>query len=445
MTLHIVEKYRAPVPRYTSYPTAPHFSPRIGELQYVSWLAGLASGARLSLYLHIPFCHSLCWHCGCNTKATQRYEPVSQYLRHLNSEITNVSALIPDGHVVTHMHWGGGSPNILSAHDLTALAHAIRSSFNIRDNAEFAVEIDPRHLDAAQADSLLGAGVNRVSIGVQDFEPTVQAAIGRQQSFKITKTAVDCFRARGIGSINIDLIYGLPHQTRKSIDRTIEQVLELEPDRIATFGYAHLPERLKHQRLIPQEALPSSIERYAQSSRIARRLRARGYVRIGLDHFAKPSDALAREPLSRNFQGYTTDQADALIGLGASAISRLPEGYAQNAAALGDYMRRMTHCGLATVRGVGLTQEDRVRACVIERLMCDLAFSGTELRRRFGGAAEPIISEARALLEADEDGLLRETADGFSVTEHGRTFVRSICACFDSYLDTDGARYSVGV
>jgi oxygen-independent coproporphyrinogen-3 oxidase len=273
----------------------------------------------------------------------------------------------------------------------------------------------------------------------------VQAAIGRRQSFKITKTAVDCFRERGIGSINIDLIYGLPHQTRKSIDRTVEQVLELEPDRIATFGYAHLPDRLKHQRLIPEEALPGAIERYAQSNRIARRLRARGYARIGLDHFAKPSDALAREPLSRNFQGYTTDQADALIGLGASAISRLPEGYAQNAVTLGDYMRRISNCGLATTRGIELTEEDRVRAYVIERLMCDLSFSDAELRRRFGCAAEAIIGEARALLEADEDGLLQETGDGFAVTERGRSFVRSICACFDSYLDTGGAHYSMGV
>jgi oxygen-independent coproporphyrinogen-3 oxidase len=285
MTPSLAEKYGGPVPRYTSYPTAPHFSPRVSELHAVSWLAALEGGTRLSLYVHIPFCHSLCWYCGCNTKATRRYPPVAHYLHFLLTEIANVAALIPE-HEVVHIHWGGGSPNILSPADIGVLARELGTRFKISEAADFAVEIDPRHIDDAQVDAFMEAGVRRVSIGVQDFDTAVQAAIGREQSFEVTRWAVDAFRGRGVGSINIDLMYGLPHQTQESVDRTLEQVLELEPDRIATFGYAHLPDRMTHQRLVPGEALPTAVERHAQANRIARHLTAMGYVRVGLDHFA---------------------------------------------------------------------------------------------------------------------------------------------------------------
>ena len=241
MNPETLRKYCAPVPRYTSYPTAPHFSSRISELQYVSWLSDLASEVTLSLYVHIPFCHSLCWYCGCNTKATRQHAPIASYLNVLSSEIRNVAALVPPGHTVTHMHWGGGSPNILLPCDILALADLIRSKFNLSEAAEFAVEIDPRHIDREQVSAFGEAGVTRVSIGVQDFEASVQAAIGREQSFETTKHAIDAFRRQSITSINIDLMYGLPHQTRASVERTIEQVFDLEPDRIAVFGYAHLP------------------------------------------------------------------------------------------------------------------------------------------------------------------------------------------------------------
>jgi oxygen-independent coproporphyrinogen-3 oxidase len=444
-TPDIVRRHAAPVPRYTSYPTAPHFSPRIGEVHYVSWLAELAAGSRISLYVHIPFCHTLCWYCGCNTRATQRYAPVAGYLPSLLTEIANVAALVPTEHAVTHIHWGGGSPNILSPADIRLLADEVRARFNVAQEAEFAVEIDPRRLAAAQVEAFAQAGMTRVSIGVQDFDRSVQAAIGRLQSPADTRAAIAAFRGRGIRSVNIDLVYGLAHQTLESLDRTLGRVLELEPDRVAAFGYAHIPERLKHQRLIDEDALPNDVERYAQSRRISERLQEQGYVRIGLDHFAKPGDALAQGPVHRNFQGYTTDDADALIGLGASAISRLPEGYAQNAAAVPDYLRRIRAFGLATAKGFVLGPEDRVRAHVIERLMCDLAFSAADLRRRFGGSAEPAIAEARALLGADEHGLVQATPDGFSVTERGRPFVRSLCARFDAYLGTGRARHSRGV
>lgn len=441
----LVRKYAGPVPRYTSYPTAPHFSPNVGDVQYVSWLAALPAGARLSLYVHIPFCHRLCWYCGCNTKASHRYAPVAGYLQSLQSEIANVAALVPSRHAVHHIHWGGGSPNILAAPHIVELAEALRAHFNVDNTAELAVEIDPREMDAERFDAFARAGVTRVSLGVQDFDVSVQAAIGREQSFETTMSAVAAFRERGIASINIDLMYGLPHQTRRSVERTIAQVLELEPDRIAVFGYAHLPDRMKHQRLIPADMLPGALERFAQSSRLARRLAEHGYVRIGLDHFAKPGDALASEAIGRNFQGYTTDQADALLGVGASAIGRLPEGYVQNAVAVADYERRIRAYGLATARGLALSSEDKVRGHVIERLMCDLTFSAADMRRKFGAAADAVVGEAEALIQADREGLIERTADGFIVTERGRPFIRSICACFDAYLGRTTARHAAGV
>jgi oxygen-independent coproporphyrinogen-3 oxidase len=441
----IVARYSAPVPRYTSYPTAPNFSPRIGELQYVDWLGALPAGASLSLYVHIPFCHQLCWYCACNTKATHRYAPVARYLRSVHDEIANLVALAPAGHTIEHMHWGGGSPNILTADDIGALADALRTSFKIGQGAEFAVEIDPRHVEPCQLDAFARAGVTRVSVGVQDFDASVQAAIGREQSFEATRRAVEGFRERGVRSLNVDLMYGLPRQTRASLEATIARVLELDPERIAAFGYAHLPQRMPNQRLLPAADLPEMQERFAQSRRIARRLIEKGYVAVGFDHFAKPGDKLAGGRIGRNFQGYSTDRADALIGIGASAIGRLPEGYVQNAVAVADYERRIRDYGLATARGHAFTEDDRIRAQVIERLMCGLAFSAGEIRDTFGAAAGPVLEEAEALLESDVDGLLQRTPDGFVVTERGRPFIRSICSCFDAYLGRAPAQHAPGV
>ena len=445
MSPELVKRYSAPVPRYTSYPTAPHFSDEIGPQAYAAWLAALPAGARLSLYTHIPFCTSLCWYCGCCTKAVLRYAPVAEYLTALKAETANVSKLVPAAHEVTHIHWGGGSPNVLSADDIAALATAQRAHFRVREDAEFAVEIDPRDLDDDRVAAFARAGVSRVSIGVQDFDPQVQAAINRRQSFEETERAVLSFRAHGVGAVNIDLVYGLPHQTRDSVEETIEKVLRLKPDRVATFGYAHLPSRLKHQALIEETALPGPIERFAQANRLAHRLARRGYVRIGLDHYALPGDPLAAGPVRRNFQGYTTDTADALLGLGASAIGRLPQGYVQNCAAAADYARRIGECGLATIRGVALSESDRMRGLVIERLMCDLAFPAEELQRRFGASAGAILQEAEALIEADRDHLVERDGTSFRVTSRGRPFVRTIAACFDAYLDAGQARHAPGV
>lgn len=445
MSLELVKRYSAPVPRYTSYPTAPHFSAEVDAGTYRRWLAELQPGARLSLYTHIPFCDELCWYCGCCTKAVRRYEPVAEYLLSLYAEIDAIAARLPADHQATHIHWGGGSPNILSPADIEKLADTYRRLFRVRDGAEFAVEIDPRGLDEERVAAFARAGVTRVSLGIQDFDPKVQAAINRRQSFEATKRAAETFRAHGIEALNVDLVYGLPHQTRASLQDTVDKVLELRPTRIAAFGYAHLPERLKHQRLIATASLPDSVERFGQASRLSRILTRAGYVRIGLDHFALPDDPLAQGQCARNFQGYTTDTAEALIGFGASAIGRLPQGYVQNHPATAEYARRIADDGLATARGIALTDNDRMRGFVIERLMCDLAFPARELRQIYGNRSEDILREAQALLEADQDHLLESDGEAFRVTDRGRPFVRSIAACFDAYFDLSGARHAPGV
>lgn len=441
----LAERYAAPVPRYTSYPTAPHFGSSVGAREAATWISSLPANAALSLYTHIPFCRSLCWYCGCATTVANTPQPVAAYFATLTAEIEHVAALVPSSHHVRHIHWGGGSPNTLSPAEIGTLATLTRTRFHIDDDAEFAVEIDPRFMDRPRAAAFRRAGVNRVSIGVQDFDPAVQAAINRHQPYDMTRDVVLRLRDAGIGSINIDLVYGLPGQTQASVARTLDQVLALDPDRLAVFGYAHLPDKIRHQRLIDSNTLAGPADRLGQANRIARRLQAHGYVRVGLDHFAKPDDPLARGRINRNFQGYTTDTADALIGFGASAVSRFPQGYAQNAARVPDYHERVAKRRLGTARGLVLSDDDRMRSHIIERLMCDLAFSKADLAARFGAAAAPLIEDAHLVIESDRDGLVVPTPDGFRVTERGRPFVRSICAAFDSYLETSTARHAVGV
>lgn len=441
----VIKRYSAPVPRYTSYPTAPHFSPQVTPADYVAWLEALKPGTSVSLYLHFPFCHQLCWYCGCNTKAVRRYDPIAAYVVAIEREIEMVATLVDPSIAIKHIHWGGGSPNTLEPADILRIARKLRASFKIAPDAEFAVEIDPRSLSAEQVDAFAEAGANRISIGVQDFEDNVQAAINRIQSFEDTKRTVDMFRAKGIRSINIDLVYGLPHQTRQSVQRTIQRVIELNPDRIAIFGYAHLPARLRHQRLIDEKALPGIVERFGQSRRLSRILAMAGYVPVGLDHYARPEDPLAAANVRRNFQGYTTDDSDALIGLGASSIGQLPQGYVQNATAAGAYQAMIAAGDFATVKGVRLTTDDRIRAATIERLMCDFDFSKSDLMARYGHDADAVIEEADALVRADQDGLVKATDDGFEVTEFGRPFVRTICSCFDAHLGKAPAQHALAV
>ncbi len=445
MTPDLVRRMSAPVPRYTSYPTAPHFSASVGPMDFGEGLRRLTPSQALSLYVHIPFCAQLCWYCGCNTKATRNTDTIQRYLEHLRTEILMVAALVPGNKPLTHIHWGGGSPNSLSAAQIRSLADTLCKSFHFGSETEFAVEIDPRWLDDDQIAAFADSGVNRASIGVQDFNPQVQTAINRVQSVEMTKRAVDGLRKAGVGGVNIDLVYGLPHQTRDSVANTIMEVIKLEPDRIALFGYAHLPSRAKHQSMIDESTLPDSVERFAQSRRAQRLLTEAGYVTIGLDHFARPGDKLASGEIKRNFQGYTTDKADALIGVGASSISQLPTGYFQNAVPRQDYERRVADTGLATVKGILLTDEDKMRASVIERLMCDFEFSRSSLQNVFGQRAQTVIEEAEQLLASDQEGLVEKTPDGFRVTPRGQPFVRAIAACFDAYLESGNVRFSAGV
>jgi oxygen-independent coproporphyrinogen-3 oxidase len=445
MTPELIKKFAAPVPRYTSYPTAPHFTPTVDAATYGTWLGALDSAAPVSVYLHVPFCDTLCWYCGCSTKMIARYDPVREYVGVVLAEIALLRKHLPARLIARHVHWGGGSPNTLEAGDIRRVGGALREAFELARDGEFAVEIDPRQLASSQVKALAEIGVNRISLGVQDFDPRVQAAINRDQSYDTTRRAVRIFREHGIGSVNIDLVYGLPYQTADSVRETMRQVLELGPDRIALFGYAHLPTRFAHQRLIPDEALPGPQERYVQSSTLADMLIEAGYARIGLDHFARRSDSLAQKEIHRNFQGYTTDGAETLIGIGASAIGKLPQGYIQNAVATGDHARRIRAGALATARGIALSTDDRVRGLAIERLMCDLKFPGHELERRFGPAAQPVLEEATALVEADDDGLVAAADGGFIVTERGRPFIRTICSRFDTYLGAGQARHSAGV
>lgn len=441
----LIARHAAPVPRYTSYPTAPNFAASVGADDYVALLEGVRDTSSLSLYLHIPYCHELCWYCGCNTKAVKRYEPVARYVATLEREIGMVAAHMTGPRKVTSIHWGGGSPNVLSAAHIRSLADRVRARFEIAGGAEIAVEIDPRTLSVPQVHAFTDTGVNRVSFGVQDFDPAVQAAINRMQPFDMTRRAVDLFRDRGVAAINLDLVYGLPHQTLATAERTLHQVLRLSPDRIAAFGYAHLPSRLKHQRLIETRTLAGPVERFQLSKLIAQTLTGAGYVQIGLDHFAQPSDPLASRQVVRNFQGYTTDQATGLIGPGASAIGRIGDTYFQNATPAGEYIACIDAGRLATARGLKLDAEDRLRGFVIERLMCDLQFPGQELNSLFGAAAEPVRREAQALLAGDSDGLVERAPGGFRVTDRGRPFIRSLCARFDSYLQPGTSRHAIGV
>jgi oxygen-independent coproporphyrinogen III oxidase len=437
-----------PVPRYTSYPTAPHFNTDVGPELYRRWLGELPNAANLSLYLHVPFCDSLCWFCGCQTKITRQYAPIRAYLDSLMAEIALVASLVPQTARVSHIHWGGGSPTILTAEDSMALMNHLRHHFRL-ENTDFAVEVDPRGMDNERIDALCQAGLTRVSLGVQDFDPKVQAAINRVQSFAETKAVIDRFRANGVPSLNIDAVYGLPHQGWAELSATLGQVLALNPDRVALFGYAHVPWMKSHQRLIPETALAGPVERHDHAERAADLLVAAGYVRVGIDHFAKPGDGLAvaagEGRVQRNFQGYTVDPADALIGLGASSIGRLPQGYVQNDVAMGRYGRAVQGGRLATVKGRALTAEDRLRGHVIERLMCDLAFDGAALTRLFGTAAQPMIAMATQIVAEDADGFVTATPTGFRVTPAGRPFLRTLAARFDAYLQPRKGQHSLAV
>lgn len=437
------------VPRYTSYPTAPHFHSGVGHSQFDSWLRDIEPGQNVSLYIHIPYCDQLCWFCACTTKHTQRYDVVASFLKYLRMEIESVGRIVKDKAKIGAVHFGGGSPTILKPDDLVALKAALGGAFDIQPDADISVEIDPRDMDGARFKALATMGMTRASLGIQDFDKSVQKAINRYQSFELTKAVIDGVRSHGAKSVNVDLLYGLPFQTVESICSTIAKTLEMKPDRIALFGYAHVPWLKKHQTMIKDEWMPDTDARLRQSSAAREMILSAGYGEIGLDHFALPGDPLSHVSLAgtlrRNFQGYTDDPYTTLIGLGPSAISQFQQGYVQNAPTVAAYERAIGQTGLASARGVILSDDDRIRGWIIERLMCDFGFSRGELFRSFGSGAHAIATEAEAMAAAHVNGLFEWRDEGFRITPMGKPLVRTIAAGFDTYLATGRGRHSSAI
>ncbi|MEO0392224.1 MAG: oxygen-independent coproporphyrinogen III oxidase [Pseudomonadota bacterium] len=441
----------ARVPRYTSYPTAPHFTAVDGAGHYAQWLADIPEGTPLSLYLHIPFCHQLCWYCGCHTSITQDTNRISAYADLLQREIDLKAKAMDNGRPhgrkpgpVHHIHFGGGSPNALSATDLRAIMARLRQRFQLAQDAEIAIELDPRKLSESFMNALGDTGITRASLGVQDLNPIIQKRINREQPFSAVRHAMRGLRHRGIEKINLDLMYGLPGQRVPHVLRTIEKALTLHPDRLAVFGYAHVPWFKKHQKLVESDArsasLPDTLERLDQAEAARQAITAAGYVEIGMDHYAKPSDPMTvawqAGHRQRNFQGFTTDGADTLIGFGASAISSLPRGYAQNHPHLAPYRSAVMNGEAPITRECPLTAEDKLRRQVISDIMCEKVIDLGGLCRQHGYDARHFDTLIPALQKLADDGLILHS-DGFlTLTHAGRRFSRSVAAVFDAYLHT---------
>lgn len=435
-------------PRYTSYPTAPHFSASIGANTYASWLDDLQRYETLSLYLHVPFCRNICLYCGCNTKAVRRSEPIDAYIEVLSREIGLVADRTGCRRIV-HLHWGGGTPSILGPERLRKLVAQLDVRFDLSGLREHAFELDPRYVTKELSAVLADVGVTRVSLGVQDLSTHVQNAIGRVQPFSVVQRATDALREVNISDINIDLMYGLPNQSAHDIQRTVNLVHELKPQRLAVFGYAHVPWFKSHQRLLEESTLPSRAERLNHAKVADETLISLGYQPIGLDHYAVPTDSLAiaarTRVLRRNFQGYTTDDASALIGFGASAIGRLTRGYVQNVSDTPNYSRAISTGRLATVRGIALSIEDHVRSRIIEELMCHLDCDIGDLLDEYNGFENSFEHELEALRPFIADGFVRINGKRIIVEERGRRYLRVIASTFDAYLPNSQVRHSGAV
>ena len=429
--------FEARVPRYTSYPTAAVFTPQTGSSFQRQAIGSLDPDAPVSVYVHIPFCERLCWFCACHTQGTRTLSPVDSYIETLEAELALMRATLPAGVRMGRLPWGGGTPTILPPHLIHRLAKAIRDVFPPHADFEFSVEIDPTMVNRAKIDALAAEGMTRASIGIQDFDPLVQAAIGRDQPFEVTQACVADLRAAGITSLNTDLVYGLPHQTLDRIDDTISKVLSFSPDRVALFGYAHVPWVSKRQKLIDESALPDDMARYNLATMAAERFVGAGLTQIGIDHFARPGDALDTALhhgyLRRNFQGYTADTCQTLIGLGASSISRFPAGYVQNAPATAAYIQRIGAGEFAGSRGYTLSDEDKLRARAIELLMCNFRLDLADLQAEFG----PVAASLTPVLEgiANRFGALVTSGNRqLEILPQGRSLTRMIAAAFDQHV-----------
>jgi len=391
----------------------------------------------------------MCWYCGCHTSVTGRDDPIAVYAAGLRTEARRVAEAVGERLPISHIHFGGGTPTIMAPETFADLIGTLRNSYFVMPDAEVAVEIDPRTLTEAMAEALGYSGVNRASLGVQSFDPSVQRAINRLQSFELTARCVDQLRHAGVDRINFDLLYGLPLQTVGSCLDTIAKCVELRPDRFSVFGYAHVPSFKKHQRKIEESTLPDSVARHLQSETIAEALLDAGYVRVGFDHFALPGDNLAvakREGrLRRNFQGYTDDIAEILIGLGASAIGRTPQGFVQNAVGTRDYLTRIAEGKLATARGYECTEDDRFRADLIERVMCDLVVDLSKIARSHGRDPRTAVVDRSRLTSLIANGAVTMDGDRLRVSDGAEFLVRSVAATFDAHLAQSKATHSRAV
>ena len=446
----LLRRFDVSGPRYTSYPTADRFVEAFTADDYKQALMQRRTGGGgmrlpLSLYIHIPFCESLCYYCACNKIITKHHDRAGPYLRYLSREVDLHVEQLGMGQVVSQIHLGGGTPTFLSDDELRELMAMLRRNFTLAPDGEYAIEVDPRTIDASRLDTLAELGFNRLSFGVQDFDPEVQKAVHRVQPAEQVFELVDAARARKFDSVNIDLIYGLPRQSPESFDRTLEQVVELRPDRIALYAYAHLPERFKPQRRIATAELPGAPAKVAMLARSMAAFMAAGYVYVGMDHFALPTDTLAvakrQGRLHRNFQGYSTQPDCDLIALGVSSIGRIGATYSQNAKTLEEYYDYLDQGQFPVVRGLALSRDDLIRRAVIMALMCQghVSFESIELAYLVDFKAY-FASELTALETLADQGLVAMDNTGIQVTSMGWFFVRAVAMVFDRYLQTDRTR-----
>lgn len=428
--------FDANVPRYTSYPTAPHFSDTVGPAQMRDWIGAISPGSAISLYLHVPFCRRLCWFCACRTQGTSTLSPVATYVQTLKDELALLRDALPAGVTLSRLHWGGGTPTLLSPDLITDLSESVRAAVPFGPETEFSVEIDPNEIDTPRIEALAAAGMNRASVGVQDFDDVIQQAIGRVQTFDITRDTILALRQAGVRSLNADILYGLPHQTRARMVESVQKLLSLNPDRVALYGYAHVPWIAKRQQLISSDALPTPEQRLELFDAARRLFVWDGYREIGIDHFATPADGLSIAQrlgrLRRNFQGYTDDTSQVLVGLGASAISRFPQGYAQNAPATGAHTAAIREGRFSTARGHAFKGQDLLRARLIEAIMCDFRIDAGEICEVFS-MSRKAVREMLAPVTRAFDGLLDLSDEGLFIPPDARPLTRMIARSLDAY------------
>lgn len=439
-TLRRYGLFDAKVPRYTSFPPANRFEPGVGGRCQKDWLGQISGDKPLSIYIHIPFCRRLCWFCACRTQGTQTLKPVEGYIQHLLTEIETIAdQMIKTRPPMARLHLGGGTPTLLNAALMNELLAAIFERFEQSDDFEFSVEIDPTEASDEVLDALSHWGLNRASIGVQDFNTKVQEAIGRLQGFDITRTVIESLRSAGVQSLNIDLLYGLPFQTHKTLVDTLDQVISLRPDRLALYGYAHVPHVSKRQVMIPSDELPTPEQRFAMAQIAKDRLLSFGYEALGIDHFALPSDSLAQAAkagtMRRNFQGYTDDPCETLLGLGASAISKFPQGYVQNAVSTSAYVQRIETSGFAAHKGYVLSPDDVFLAALVDAIMCDGQINFQRMSRQFPDHIWQLNRITDELLNTFPD-LLALNGGALMVQEKYNAAARLIAAHMDTALNS---------